>query len=454
MSMHVCGQTLVLVDNDATVSEVNQKLVKATLKYMFYHMPEDRTFCLNTYEHDISLDEEYISSVEDLVCAADNMEYAQKDSNLADTLCQVITRWKEADFACRDIVVFTDGLEGAATDHEKEELYYLAQNSEYPVYIVYLEQEDNAAAKKSLSATAVTSGGKLFETEYEGSEAGVDRQITESIFAAMDEYARVHWARYEEPEETKAPAAGKVEGTATDAATEEPEEATDEASEETSDEEPVTEDVDTQEYMASAPYDEKVIYEYDRETGFFGGTGALILSASLIAAGLIAGIGGGFVIMKKRRAPKTAAPKTPPAEEDFFDDYELKGIGTTDLPYEEEGDTTFLADIGTYDGATRLLGADAATVVLTEEGGADRTYRIVLSAPMTIGRGMCDVTIKGDDALSKKHCELYEKDGKVFVRDLSSSNGTRINGVRCDERMIEDGDELAIGARCYKVNIL
>ena len=42
MSMHVCGQTLVLVDNDATVSAVNRKIVKATLKYMFYHMPEDR----------------------------------------------------------------------------------------------------------------------------------------------------------------------------------------------------------------------------------------------------------------------------------------------------------------------------------------------------------------------------------------------------------------------------
>ena len=441
MSMHVCGQTLVLVDNDATVSEVNQKLVKATLKYMFYHIPEDRTFCLNTYEHDISLDEEYISEVDDLVCAADNMEFSPKDSNLSDTLSEVITRWKEADFACRDVVVFTDGLEGAAQSHEKEELYYLVQNSEYPVYIVFLDQEDNTDARKSLSAIAVTSGGKLFETEFEGSEAGIDRQITEKVFAAMDEYSRVHWSRYEEPP-------------AEESAAEETDKAQEEEPESDEEDELLTEDVSAEEYSGTAPFDGTVIYEYDQGTGFFGGTGALILSAALIAVGLIAGIGGGFIIMRKKRAGCVSAPKPPVQEEDFFDDYELKGIGTTDLPCDDEGDTTFLSDIGEYDGATRLLGRNIRTVALTETGDTDRTYRIVLSCPMTVGRGMCDVMIKGDDALSKKHCELFEKDGKVFVRDLSSSNGTRVNGVKTNEEELCDGDELCIGSRTYRVALV
>ena len=108
MSMHVCGQTLVLVDNDATVSAVNQKLVRAVLKYMFYHSPVDRTFCLDTYEHDIADAEEYENDPNDLACKVDKIEFVPKDSNLCDTLCEVITRWKESDFACRDIVVFTD----------------------------------------------------------------------------------------------------------------------------------------------------------------------------------------------------------------------------------------------------------------------------------------------------------------------------------------------------------
>ena len=122
MSMHVCPQTLVLVDNDHSVTPVNQKLINSTLKYMFYHAPSDRTFCLTAYEHDTEGAEEFTGNINDLVCNADKLEFIDKDSNIYDTLTEVITRWKESDFACRDIIVFTDGLEGVAENHEKEEL--------------------------------------------------------------------------------------------------------------------------------------------------------------------------------------------------------------------------------------------------------------------------------------------------------------------------------------------
>ena len=46
MSMRVCGQTLVLVDNDATVSDVNQKIVKTTLKYLFYKILPPLSFVI------------------------------------------------------------------------------------------------------------------------------------------------------------------------------------------------------------------------------------------------------------------------------------------------------------------------------------------------------------------------------------------------------------------------
>ena len=72
---------------------------------------------------------------------------------------------------------------------------------------------------------------------------------------------------------------------------------------------------------------------------------------------------------------------------------------------------------------------------------------------MSIGRGDCDVVITGDDALSKRHCELYERDGKVFIRDLSSSNGTKVNGIKIDDSALCDGDELSVGARDYLVKI-
>ena len=414
--MHVCGQTLVLVDNDATVSEVNQKLVKTTLKYLFYHMPEDRTFCLRTYEHDISSDEEFLSDANDLVCLADKLEFEPKDSNITDTVAEVITRWKSSDFACRDILIFTDGLEGAATDHEEEELYYLIENSEYPVYVVMLDQENNAEAKKGLSAMAVTSGGKFFETEFEGSDAEVDKQLTEKIFAAMDEYAQVHWAKYEETEEAEE-AAGEVENG--------------EAGSDV-----LEEDVPNDLYELPGS-EEGVIYEYDKTPGFFESPGAFILSALLIVIGLTVGILGGFLLMKKNR--KSRVVPEPVDEDDYFEDYDLKGI-----------DTVYLGDADDSGSPTRLLTEAGRLITLTDSVNGN-VFRIMLKGSMTVGRGECDVVITGDDALSKRHCEIYEKDGMVCVRDLASSNGTRVNNVKITEKALSDNDELTIGARSYKV---
>ena len=421
MSMRVCGQTLVLVDNDATVSDVNQKIVKTTLKYLFYHKKEDRTFCLNTYEHDILADEDYNDDVNDLVCEVDNLEFTPKDSNLCDTISEVIGRWKASDFACRDILVFSDGIEGVATGHEKEEMYYLLENSGYPVYVVMLSQENNAAERKSLSAIATTSGGKLFETDFKGSDAGIDRQLTEMIFSAMDEYALVHWKEYEEEDEDQAESETSEE-IVTDNTTESGD---------------AMEESETVQEIGESG---KVIYEYDESRGFFESRGALILAAVLILAGLIVGILGGFILMKRRRAEYDAGPhpKRGDDEEEYFEDFELNGVETVML--------------GDDSGGTRLLDTNGKLVTLTD-CESSRAYRIVLCGSMSVGRGGCDVTITGDDALSKRHCELYEDEGEVYVKDLASSNGTKVNGVRISAIKLKNDDRLTIGARTYAVGI-
>ena len=442
--MYVCPQTLVLVDSDATVSEVNQKLVKATLKYMFYHAPKERTFCLATYGHDLDGEESYTDVTEDLVCSADLLEFEAKDSNLCDTLCEVITRWKESDFACRDIVVFTDGLEGGALSHEKEELYYLTQNSEYPVYVVMLDQDNNADAKMGLSAIAVTSGGKFLESDFPGSEGAVDRQITEKIMSAMSEYGEAHWKKYEADE-------AQDEETMEDSTEGEPEEG-----------EESGEEIAVENYLSEGTTGEGVVYEYDRDPGFFGSGKILILAAALIATGLLVAVFGSLIIMKKRRKGYEVRPPVPQIDEDFFDDYELKGLQTSDLTEHElpdipdTSDTILLSDIkgeNESERATRLLVPDGPVVTLLDRADEGRRFDIVLTDRMSIGRGDCDVVITGDDALSKRHCELYTKQEKVYVRDLSSSNGTKVNGKKIEDSLLLDGDELTVGARDYLVSI-
>jgi S1-C subfamily serine protease len=49
--------------------------------------------------------------------------------------------------------------------------------------------------------------------------------------------------------------------------------------------------------------------------------------------------------------------------------------------------------------------------------------------------------------VSARHVELRIADGRMFLRDLGSTNGTFVNGVRADgERPLRDGDEISFGA--------
>ncbi len=82
---------------------------------------------------------------------------------------------------------------------------------------------------------------------------------------------------------------------------------------------------------------------------------------------------------------------------------------------------------------------------------------IVLSGPMkgrrfaldrdalSIGRdSACDIVLD-DDAASRRHCEIYRKDGRLRIRDLKSTNGTFVNNARAEDAPLRDGDKLVVG---------
>ena len=57
----------------------------------------------------------------------------------------------------------------------------------------------------------------------------------------------------------------------------------------------------------------------------------------------------------------------------------------------------------------------------------------------------CQLRIKSSE-VSRRHCQFFEKNGMLLVKDLGSSNGTFLNGKKIEgQRVLEPGDELAIG---------
>ena len=68
------------------------------------------------------------------------------------------------------------------------------------------------------------------------------------------------------------------------------------------------------------------------------------------------------------------------------------------------------------------------------------------SDALVIGRlPECDVVLS-DSNVSRRHAELRRKDDGVFVTDLGSTNGTRVNGTPVREQLLASGDEVSVGS--------
>ena len=82
----------------------------------------------------------------------------------------------------------------------------------------------------------------------------------------------------------------------------------------------------------------------------------------------------------------------------------------------------------------------------------DKKPHIDLEKEITvIGRGPeCDVKIE-DKSVSKLHCVLVRNEGVVLLRDLGSTNGTRVNGRRVRRAALLPEDNLAIAAFRYRI---
>jgi pSer/pThr/pTyr-binding forkhead associated (FHA) protein len=82
----------------------------------------------------------------------------------------------------------------------------------------------------------------------------------------------------------------------------------------------------------------------------------------------------------------------------------------------------------------------------------DEGMRILLDKPiLLLGRDSeCDIQFESRK-ISRRHCCIAHVGERLIVRDLGSTNGVRINGVRVVEGYLKAGDELSIGSHRYQV---
>ena len=68
------------------------------------------------------------------------------------------------------------------------------------------------------------------------------------------------------------------------------------------------------------------------------------------------------------------------------------------------------------------------------------------AAEVTLGRSPDCALVFADDTVSRHHARLELRDGRWFLVDLDSSNGTLVNGRRVRDSEVRAGDEIQLGA--------
>jgi pSer/pThr/pTyr-binding forkhead associated (FHA) protein len=80
--------------------------------------------------------------------------------------------------------------------------------------------------------------------------------------------------------------------------------------------------------------------------------------------------------------------------------------------------------------------------------------------PITINKDLviigrkeeCDVRLE-HKSVSKMHCVLVKTDGLLLLRDLGSTNGTRVNGTRVRRAALLPNDQLSIAHYKFRIHL-
>jgi pSer/pThr/pTyr-binding forkhead associated (FHA) protein len=92
------------------------------------------------------------------------------------------------------------------------------------------------------------------------------------------------------------------------------------------------------------------------------------------------------------------------------------------------------------------------TLVVATSGSNQGKAIPILPAQFLIGRHLQCQLRPSNPLISDRHCALLRREGKAFLRDLGSTNGTFVNDRQIKGKIeLLDGDELRVGPLAFTV---
>jgi len=81
-----------------------------------------------------------------------------------------------------------------------------------------------------------------------------------------------------------------------------------------------------------------------------------------------------------------------------------------------------------------------------------KVQELLLELPAIVGRNRTAAVAIDHPVVSRQHCEIFESGGSVRVRDLGSTNGTRVGDKKIKEAVLRPRDRFSIGPFTFVVH--
>ncbi len=414
-------RTTLLVDISTSIPSLAREQVKGFIHSLIDHTGVGEEYRIVTFGEHLNVLQEFTADSNGLSNAADNIVFDGQYSIVYDSIYNTIPSMEPIDGrpCYYRTIVITDGVDDTASGVTKEELYLRLQEGTYPIDVVEVSKEKNTEANKELSALTRISGGSygnLYpEADLEGLvqnyrrdgmfwiRAVIPGELLDGSVRQVDVSDGIHTLAFD----VKVPVFDvpvrepSSEESLPPETTAEPE-----TVEETLETQSIPETEDALSHTAKAPADML------KQIVIAGvGIGAAIGIAALVL----------LIVVKNKKKNITPSQHLPDGSGGRIHD-------RTEMLQEEP------------------KGGNLSVRVKNKTDGR-QIWDLSVGEGILIGRGShCQIYIV-EGTVAREQCQLYQQgSGCVMVKNLSTSNITRLNGQKLNgPAPLHSGDQLTCG---------
>lgn len=466
-------KTLILWDNSLSVMTRCGDRVKAILTDVMANRVAGETFAIATIDREITYLTDYTDDYAALKQIVENVSGEDKDAYIIENLYQAIRSLNEMDdVSYKRILLISDGMDAMEIGYSKSELDTLISQTPYPVYTIGMLSGDHQKELQDMFALSRTTGVDYFYLDEIEEDMTVVQAL--SVDYSVLQIKAVIPADMQDGSTRNSRLVLNVDGNNVILQSQV---SMPFASQESEGEVPETEENAAEESSAyglsadseavptsAKPGEEKA--GTDRAVWLItAAAAAILLLAVLVVGGLKRGKGQNksngndytqldLRIKNNLHNNDETSPSRPAGAAGGRT--EIIGAGISGVPEPTENHSTkMLFGNPVSEQAVPAHGTQSHRLMLTNVKNTVQTYQCNITDTVIIGRNpaVSNLTI-GDDAVSEKHCEIELLHGEFYVKDLDSSNGTYVDGIKISAAAaIHTGTVLRLGRHEYRLTI-